>query len=265
MRLASIASGSSGNCIYVGSDNHHLLIDDGISGKKVKEGLETLGVKPEELEGILITHEHIDHVSGLGVLSRRYHLPIYGTEATLRQIQGNPSLGKISEDLYHVIEKEQDFFVGDLKVHPMSISHDAADPVAYRLACGDQSAAVVTDLGEYDERIVAELQNLDMVFLEANHDVRMVQVGPYPYVLKQRILGERGHMCNEAAGKLLTRILHDGMRGIFLGHLSKENNYPDLALETVRMEITMGDCPYTASDFPIQVASRTQVSACADW
>ncbi|MCD8078006.1 MAG: MBL fold metallo-hydrolase [Lachnospiraceae bacterium] len=265
MRLASIASGSSGNCIYIGSDNHHLLIDDGIPGKRVTEALHALDVKPEELEGVLVTHEHRDHVGGLGVLSRKYHLPIYGTEATLAEIQHDEKLGKIPEELFHPIEKEADFQLGDLTVHPFAISHDAVDPVAYRVVCGEKRTAVVTDLGEYDERIIGELQELDTVLIEANHDVRMLQVGPYPYPLKQRILSDRGHMCNEAAGQLLTHILHDRMRAVFLGHLSKENNYPELALETVKMEISLGDCPYRASDFPIQVAPRTQMSSCVAW
>ena len=265
MRLASIASGSSGNCIYIGSENHHLLIDAGIPGKRVTEGVQALDVKPEELEGVLITHEHSDHIKGLGVIARKYGLPIYGTAATLDYIQQCSSLGKIPEGLLHSIEKEKDFNLGDLTVHPFAISHDAADPVAYRISCGDKKTAVITDLGEYDDRIVSELRNLDAVLVEANHDIRMLQVGPYPYPLKQRILGGFGHLCNEAAGQLLNTILHDDMKAVFLGHLSKENNYPDLALETVKMEITMGDCPYKASDFKIQVASRDRLTPCAEW
>ena len=265
MRLASIASGSSGNCIYVGSENHHLLIDAGIAGKRVTAGVEALGVKAEELEGILVTHEHSDHIKGLGVLARKYHLPIYGTAATLDYIQQSANLGKFPEGLFHAVDKETDFTLGDLTIHPFAIPHDAADPVAYRISCGEKRTAVVTDLGEYDERILGELKNLDAVLVEANHDIRMLQVGPYPYYLKQRILGDHGHLCNEAAGQLLNTILHDHMKAVFLGHLSKENNYPDLALETVKMEINVGEGPYKASDFPIRVAARDRMSPCVEW
>ena len=265
MRMASIASGSSGNCIYIGSDHHHILIDDGISGKRVREGLKSLDLCPEDLEGILITHEHTDHVKGLGVLARKYQIPIYGTEGTLACLQQDSSLGAFPEGLFQPIMKEADFCLGDLTIHPFAVPHDAADPVAYRVTCGNSRAAVVTDLGEFDERIVGELQQLDVVLVEANHDIRMLQVGPYPYPLKQRILSSLGHICNEAAGQLLTRILHDNMKAVFLGHLSQENNYPELALETVKMEITMGDCPYRASDFPIQIAPRNAISTCAAW
>lgn len=265
MRLASIASGSSGNCIYVGSEDCHLLIDDGIAGKRVTAGLHELDVKPEELSGILITHEHSDHIKGLGVYLRKYGLPVYATEGTIGRILEDSRLGSMPEELFHPIEKEKDFQLGDLKIHPFAVSHDAADPVAYRIESGEKRAAVVTDLGEYDERIVAELKDLDVALVEANHDIRMLQVGPYPYPLKQRILGSRGHICNEAAGQLLNRILHDGMKHILLGHLSQENNYPALALETVKMEISMADSPYQAGDFAIDVAPRNGLSRCVAW
>ena len=265
MRLASIASGSSGNCIYIGSEQNHILIDDGISGRRVEEGLRTLELTPRDLTGVLITHEHADHVKGLGVLSRRYELPLYATEGTIQKIRSDRTLGEFPEGLFHVIEKEEDFTLGDLTVHPFAVPHDAADPVAYRVTCGQKRTAVVTDLGQFDERIVSELQDLDAVLVEANHDVRMLQVGPYPYPLKTRILGERGHICNEAAGQLLSRILHDKLKAVLLGHLSKENNYPELALETVKTEITMGESPYQASDFPIHVAPSETPGVCIAW
>lgn len=265
MRLASIASGSSGNSIYVGSDQSHVLIDAGIAGKRVTEGLHALDVAPEELSGILITHEHSDHIRGLGVLARKYHIPIYGTETTLAALAGMSTLGKMPEGSFHVIEKEQDFTLGDLTIHPFSISHDAVDPVAYRITCGEKKAAVVTDLGEYNDRILRELTGLDTVLVEANHDIRMLELGPYPYPLKQRILGRSGHLCNEAAGRLLDQILHDDMKHIFLGHLSKENNYPELALESVKVEIDAGACPYKANDFPIEVAARDAMTPVVEW
>ena len=143
----------------------------------------------------------------------------------------------------------------------MSISHDAADPVAYLVSDGRHRVGVVTDLGYYDADIVSHMEGLDALLLEANHDIHMLQVGAYPYPLKQRILGERGHLSNETSGQLLGQILHDGMQHILLGHLSKENNYDELAYETVRLEISLGDNPYRGNDFPIEVAKRDRPSS----
>lgn len=260
MRLCSIASGSSGNCIYVGTDTAHILIDTGISGRRTEEGLNSLGVAMRDVDGILITHEHIDHISGLGVLARKYHVPIYATGRTIEQIKRTKSVGAIEEDLFCEIIPDEKFTVKDLTVNPMRVSHDAADPVAYRVSYGKQRVGVITDLGVYNEYTVECLKGLDAVFLEANHDIHMLQVGPYPYYLKQRILGERGHLSNELSGRLLGRILHDNMKAVVLGHLSKENNLAELAYETVRVEVTMADNRYKADDFPICVADRDEVS-----
>ena len=260
LELCSIASGSSGNCICVGTDCAHVLIDAGISGKRIEKGLHELGIKAEELEGILITHEHIDHIAGLGVLARRYGIPLYATAGTIEGIKRMKSVGQIDDALFHTIEPEQEFIIHDMMFTPISISHDAADPVAYRFTNGKQSFAVMTDLGTYDEHIVKEMQGLDVLLLEANHDIRMLQTGPYPYPLKQRILGDRGHLSNERSGQLLGEILHDNFGTVMLGHLSKENNYEELAYETVRLEVTMGDNPYNADDFPLYVAKRDEIS-----
>ena len=260
LELCSIASGSSGNCICVGSDDHHVLIDAGISGKRIENGLNAIGLKADELDGIMVTHEHVDHIAGLGVMARRYGLPIYATPGTIGAIKNTKSVGKIDHELFHEIHEEENFKVGDLEIEPIAISHDAAEPVAYKVSESRHTMAVVTDLGNYDQKIIDKLQNLDALLLEANHDIRMLQVGKYPYYLKQRILGDRGHLSNENAGRLLCRLLHDNMKGIFLGHLSRENNYEELAYETVCSEVTLGDNPYKSRDFRIQVAQRDCIS-----
>ena len=260
MELCSIASGSSGNCICAGTDSCHVLIDAGISGKRIEAGLNSIDLKTEEMQAILVTHEHIDHIAGLGVISRRYGLPIYATAPTIEAILHTKSVGKIDESLFHTIEPDETFRIGDLAIEPIHISHDAADPVAYRLNQEEKSMAVMTDLGTYDDHIVEKLKNLDALLLEANHDVRMLQAGAYPYPLKQRILGDRGHLSNELSGQLLGQVLHDNLKHIILGHLSKENNYPDLAYETVRLEVDLGENPYKASDFPMFVAKRDEAS-----
>lgn len=260
MELCSIASGSSGNCIMAGSDRCHLIIDAGISGKRIEEGLNSLGHKTSEMKGVLVTHEHIDHISGLGVIARRYGLPIYATEGTKNAILNTKSVGKIDESLFHVIRRDEPFQIEDLEIEPVKISHDAADPVAYIIRNGEKSVGVITDLGTYDQKIIDKMQGLQVLLLEANHDVNMLEAGPYPYTLKQRILGDRGHLSNERSGELLGQVLHDKLKAVILGHLSKENNYARLAYETVRLEITMGENPYKGNDFPIYVANRDRVS-----
>ncbi len=262
MRLCSIASGSSGNCIYIGSENHHILIDAGISGKRIEAGLEELELTGREVDGILITHEHSDHIKGLGVISRKYGIPIYATPGTRDALKTMAGLGKIDEGLFHEIHADEDFILGDLEISPFRISHDAAEPVAYRVACGEKKMAVATDLGIYTDYTIDHLKDLDVLLLEANHDIRMLQVGAYPYYLKQRIAGELGHLSNESAGKLLCQVLHDNMKAVFLGHLSKENNYEELAYETVKLELTLGESPYHPGDFPMRVASRDEQSEC---
>ena len=260
MRLCSIASGSSGNCIYVGSDATHLLVDVGISGKKIECGLNSLGLSGNDLDGILITHEHSDHISGLGVLARKYEIPIYATRGTITAIRRTKNLGNLDDDLFREIKEDSKFTIKDLTVNPMRVSHDSAQPAAYRFSYGSKKVAVCTDLGIYNDYTVECLKGMDALLIEANHDVNMLQVGPYPYYLKQRILGDRGHLSNENSGRLLSRILHDRLQTIVLGHLSKENNLPELAYEAVRMEITMGDNPYNANDFRLMVADRSEVS-----
>lgn len=256
MRLLSIASGSSGNCIYVGDGDTHLLIDAGISGKRIEAGLNGNELKTSDVNGILITHEHSDHIGGLGVLARRYGIPIYATQETIEEIRKMKTLGTIEPDLFVPVCPDREFQIDELTVHPFSISHDAANPVAYRITNGKEHVAVATDMGTYDEYIIENLQGLDALLLEANHDVNMLETGGYPYPLKRRILSDRGHLSNEVSGKLLTEILHDGLKHIFLGHLSKENNYAELAYETVKLEIAMSASRYKGDEFPIQVAGR---------
>lgn len=260
MRLCSIASGSSGNCIYTGSDQTHLLIDTGISKKRIEAGLSDLEVKGDEIDGILITHEHSDHIQGLGVFCRRYHVPIYGTAGTLNAIKMSKSLGEIDPELFCEIQTDQPFTLGDLGIHPFVTSHDAAQPCGYRIYSGEKSVAVATDLGTYDDYIVEQLKDVNALLLEANHDIHMLEVGPYPYPLKRRVMGDKGHLSNELSGRLLCDILHDNLKKVILGHLSKENNYAELAYETVKLEVTLGDNPYKGEEIPLSVANRDRIS-----
>lgn len=266
MRLCSIASGSSGNCIYVGSDKTHVLVDAGISCKRIEEGLRKATLTGRDLSAIFITHEHSDHIQGIGVLARKYGIPMYATKGTIDGIvNGAKNLGEYDKELFHAIHVDEDVQVGDLTVHPFRISHDAKEPCAYRFEHEGSKAAVATDMGTFTPYIVENLQGLHAVLLEANHDIRMLQAGPYTYALKQRILSDRGHLSNDNSGLLLNKILHDDLKYILLGHLSKENNMPELAYETVKLEINAADSPYKAEMFHLCVASRSEAGELLDF
>ena len=256
MRLLTIASGSSGNSTYVGDDDTHLLVDAGVSKKRIEAGLMSADICAGDLSGILVTHEHTDHIRALGMLARRYGLPIYATAGTIEGIMECSSLGDIDPSLCRVISADHELEIGTLTVRPFSIPHDAAEPVGFRISSGDRSVAVSTDIGHCSEYLIDNLQGLNALLIEANHDVRMLEAGPYPYYLKRRILSDVGHMSNETCGRLLCEVLNDMMKYVILGHLSKENNYPDLAYESVCCEIHEGRCCYEPGDFDIRVASR---------
>ena len=260
MRFTSVASGSSGNCTYVGSDNTHILIDAGVSKKRIEEGLNGLDLTLGDLDAIFVTHEHVDHIAALHTILKKYDIPIYATAGTIQGIRVSDKKAEMTNSRFVPVAVDKEVFVGDMIINPMTISHDANEPCGYRVFCKDKKIGVATDLGCYTDYTVDCLKDCDALLLEANHDIRMLQTGPYPYQLKRRILGDTGHLSNEKSGELLCKLLNDKMKGIFLGHLSKENNLPELAYETVRVEIDMNDNPYHASDFKLMVAKRSELS-----
>ena len=260
MRFTSLASGSSGNCTYVGSDNTHILVDAGTSKKKIEEGLSKLSLSLADISAIFVTHEHVDHISAIRTILNKYDIPVYATKGTIQGIRNSDKKLEMEDKQFIPVMVDNAVVVGDMIINPMAISHDALEPCGYRVYCGDKKIGIATDLGCYDDYTVSALSGCDALLLEANHDVRMLQTGPYPYRLKHRILGDKGHLSNEKSGELLCSLLNDKMKGIFLGHLSKENNLPELAYETVRVEIEMGDNPFHGNDFPLMVASRSSIS-----
>lgn len=259
MKFCSIASGSSGNCIYLGSGDTHILVDAGISGKRIEEGLRSIGVSPEQLDGIFITHEHSDHVKGVCILVKKYKIPVYGTVETICAMQKGANTGKIPTEMFQYLEPNSKLHVGSFEVDSFSISHDASNPISYTFTAEGKKIGMATDLGTYDSYIISKLTDASLLYLEANHDENMLLAGGYPYYLKQRILGNRGHLSNELSAKLICELLHDKLRFIILGHLSKENNYAELAYETVRTELIshwQGN-----GDFPsLSVAARDMPS-----
>lgn len=262
MRLLNIASGSSGNATYIGSNNTHILIDAGISRKRINEGLGSVDTGLKDLSAILITHEHTDHISSLGILLRSAEIPVYATKETIEQIKLTKSLGSYNEELFNEIVPDKEFVIGDFTIKPLAVSHDAANPVCYKATENEtgKSLAVVTDLGKSTKHLCENLKQLDILMLEANHDIRMLEVGPYPYLLKQRIMGNFGHMSNETSGRLLAGLLHDNIKEIILGHVSSENNTRELAKISVETEIDRSDTCYKAKDFEINVAMQDMMS-----
>ena len=256
MNIALFASGSSGNCALVSDDETHILIDAGISARRIRAGLTAQDVSMADLAGVLVTHEHSDHVKGLTVLLRRDPVAVYALPAVCAALR---KLLPERTDCLHEITPGEPFCLGNVRVTAFPTPHDAAGSCGYRLD-GSARFGFCTDLGTVTDAVRAALCGVDCAVIEANHDPELLRTGPYPIYLKRRIASDHGHLSNENAGRLLNCVLHDRLKKILLGHLSKENNYEELAYETVRLEIDEGDCPYGASDFSISVASRDCMS-----
>ncbi|HIS02932.1 MAG TPA: MBL fold metallo-hydrolase [Candidatus Pullichristensenella avicola] len=227
LRFSPLFSGSSGNSLYVGCDCGHLLVDAGVSCARVVAELRRIGVSPAQLAGILVTHEHIDHIRGVGVLSRKYDLPVFATEGSWAAME--EKLGGVAMKNVRVLEPREDFYLGGMNITPFDIPHDAAQPVGYSIALGGARLSVATDIGCVRDSWLGAVAGSDAVILESNYDPDMLRAGPYPYALKQRILGRRGHLANDDAGRAAVELVRQGARRIILGHLSKENNFPALA------------------------------------
>ena len=249
MQLYSIASGSSGNCIYLGEEDGGILIDAGISRKRI--------VTLDDIKAIFITHEHSDHISGLGPVLRKNPIPVYATADTVSAIWEKTNMNNISPELFHSIRPEEEIEAGEMLVRPFSISHDAVDPVCYTVEKQGKRAAVATDMGCFDDTIIRVLGQCDSVLIEANHDINMLQVGPYPYSLKMRILGNKGHLSNTSCADLIKEILHKDLKHLVLGHLSRENNFPQLAYRTVLDELEKTET-WGTLDTRLMVASRDE-------
>jgi len=255
MYFCPLYSGSSGNALFCQYGNTRLLIDAGKSGKTIEDALASIGADIRSISGVLITHEHSDHISGAGVLARKYNLPLYATRETWWAMRGK--LGKIPQECMREIEAGKDFWLGDIGVVPFSIPHDAADPVGFRLYGGNLSVSTATDLGYFSEDVYANVAGSTLVLLESNHDPDMLKANPrYNAALKARILGDHGHLSNEACSSALLRLINAGTGNVVLGHLSGENNTPTLARkvssdalaregirpgEDVRMEVALRD------------------------
>lgn len=230
MIFCPLYSGSSGNSIFASSDKAKVLIDAGLSGKHIEKALEHIGQNPNDIDAIFVTHEHIDHTKGVGVLSRKYDIPVYANSPTWTAM--SKTIGKIKDQNIRIIENNH-VNIKDMDVLRYDISHDAAAPSGYSLNHKNKKACIATDLGIFSEEVKTFLEDADVILLESNHDIQMLKFGPYPYNLKRRILSNVGHLSNDDCGKAIVNITNSKFKNIVLGHLSKTNNYPELAYQTV--------------------------------
>lgn len=256
LELCTLASGSSGNSLLVTDGRTHVLVDAGISCRRICTGLKELGVEPTELAGVLITHEHSDHISGLTTLTKQLRLPVYASPGTGRQLCYRIAF---LEELLRPVAPGEGFSIGGLAIESFPTSHDAAESVGYALSAGGRKAAVVTDLGYVTEAVLRGIRGADLLVAEANHDVEWVQSGPYPYHLKARILGDRGHLSNEAGAELAWTAVEGGARTVVLAHLSHENNTPARAHEVVRGVLERRGAA-VGQDVALEVAPRSEKS-----
>ena len=251
MLFCPLCSGSSGNASFLEAEGRRFLIDAGLTRKRIAALLESIGVPLHTIDAVFLTHEHVDHVAGAGVLARAHHIPVYAAADCFSALP--PSVGEIPAACMRVFEPDRVFFCGKVRVLPFSTPHDAAHAVGYSFMAEGRKVTVMTDVGHVDDRLLTQLSGSDLVLLEANHDVDMLLAGPYPYPLKQRILSRRGHLCNEDCGRALIALHERGVRNVILGHLSRENNTPELARVTIE---AMLESAGILSDMRVSVALR---------
>ncbi len=230
LSVSVLASGSRGNATYISDGHTAILIDAGLSGVELQRRMVAKGLDPNSVDAILVSHEHTDHIHGVGVLSRRFGMAVYINDGT-RQATGT-ALGKLSGVCPFICGHS--FSIGTFSIHPFSISHDAEDPAGFTIACNGTKVGVATDLGIVTGVVKTHLKACDILIIEANHDTRMLMDGPYPWPLKQRIRGRSGHLSNDDSASLLKSLQHDRLAHVILAHLSEENNTPEKARQTVR-------------------------------
>lgn len=254
LKCCSLYSGSSGNSFLVQTNHTKVLIDAGVSCKKIETALSNLDISPNEIEAILITHEHVDHTKGLGILSSKYNIPIYANEKTWNNINCN----KILDTNKKIFVNNKNFDISDLKILPFPTPHDAASPCGFNIYNNSKKVSIATDLGNITDDVFKNLENSSLVFLESNYDLNILKYSPYPYRLKQRIASSIGHLENCIAGKTISRLIDSGLKNAILIHLSKENNFPELAYKTVWEELKKDN--FSEKDIDIKVAPRDNPS-----
>ena len=255
LEFCSLYSGSSGNSLLVKTENTNILIDAGVSSKKIETALNSIDIDPSSLDGILITHEHTDHVQGLGTFAKKYDLPVFVNQKTLDAMPKQKE--KISEKNINLIKIEEKFEIKDLKIKPFAIPHDAVNPCGFNIFKENRKISIATDIGHMSNGIIKNLEDSLFILLEANYDPEVLMCSKYPYQLKTRIAGPTGHLSNEMAGKTISYLLKSGLKQAMLGHLSKESNFPELAYKTVIDELMPN---FSENNFKLSVAKRDESS-----
>ena len=257
VKVTPLRSGSSGNAVFITGAGTRLLIDAGVNGRTIEQALSSVGETAEDLDGLLITHEHSDHINGAGVLMRRYHVPLYINAKTWKAMKS--VIGPVDEKLVHLIDTGAHVSIGDLSMTSFSVPHDAADPVGYRIETARGSITVMTDIGRVSDELLAHAAGSKVILIEANYDLALLMAGPYPMILKKRISGDRGHLSNDDSALAVAALLGQGTSHFCLYHLSEQNNYPELALLTVKNHLqSIG--ARIGHDLMIDVARRFTVS-----
>ena len=241
--VCMLASGSKGNAIYINSGKTAILVDAGFSGVEIERRFKARGLSPAQLDAIVVTHEHNDHIHGVGVLARKYHLPVYISARTEAAASGK--MGRI-ETIRH-FTCGTGFSIRDIQLHPFSTSHDAADPAGFTFRMDGHKIGLATDLGLATHMVRHHLSDCRCLILEANHDPRMLEAGPYPWPIKQRVKGRTGHLSNDAAKELLMEVCHEGLSRVILAHISETNNTPEKALSVVAERISGGGPEFTVA------------------
>ncbi len=257
LNFCSLYSGSSGNSLLVDTDNTKILIDAGVSSKKIESALSNMEIDPYSLSGILVTHEHIDHVQGLGTFSRKFHLPVFVNQETLDAMPKQRD--KIESNQIKTFKVSDKFSIGDLTIKPFSIPHDAANPCGFNIWKDNKKISIATDIGHMTNGILKNLEESLFVMLEANYDPEVLRCSSYPFSLKSRIAGPTGHLPNEIAGKTISHLLSSGLKTAMLGHLSKESNFPELAYQTVMDELICNPS-FDSDSLNLKVANRNNPS-----
>ena len=259
-KFCSLYSGSTGNSLLVQSDRNKILIDAGESCKKIEEGLSNINVDIKDIDAIIVTHEHSDHVKGLGTLSKKYNIPVFANIGTWNSMIEQKN--KISNDNINIFKTNEEFKIGDFFITPFDIPHDATEPCGFNICYKNNKISIATDLGHITENIMYHLENSSFILLEANYDPEILKCSSYPYILKRRISGPQGHLSNDLAGKLVSHLMKYGLKQVMLGHLSKENNFPELAYKTVVEKIIENNL--NESSIRLNVAKRYTQSPLID-
>lgn len=258
-QFCSLYSGSTGNSSIVQSNKTKILVDVGESAKKIAEALASINVNPFSIDAILITHEHSDHVKGLAVFSKKYNVPVYANIETWNAMQKYKE--KLNEENTKTFTFNK-FKIGDIEVNPFPIPHDAANPCGFNLFHDNKKMSIATDIGHMSKEIITNLSDSSFLLLEANYEPEILKCSSYPYMLKERIKGPNGHLSNSDAGKTISYLVDHGLNQVMLGHLSKENNFPELAYKTVVEELIEHN--YNENSLSLSIANRYETSPIID-